>query len=506
MKIWRSPQIEQWDRESCAKQNISSVELMYRAASRWTTAFTQKYSLRYRCILFIGPGNNGGDGLVVAMLLDKLGYEVEIVAGDQEVAKSKDARFYYDEVRAMTSIKIVHWCHFEKDQDFDKSTVLIDGLFGIGLSRPLSGIYKDMVLWVNGTSLPIAAIDIPSGLFADKETPRDAHIVCANDTWTFEIPKASLFFSENSRYVGNLSVVSIGLSPDMLKGESAQCDYVDIQLIRKWLFPVHSFSHKGSKGHALVIAGSEGMMGAAILAAKGALSGGCGLVTSHIPNSYEILMHLSCPEVLVSVDESNDCFSSVPCLERYSAVAVGPGLGQGSLTVHALETLIEQTHVPMVLDADALNIMSEYPDLLKKLPKGSILTPHPKEFERLLGVCESSWERIEKARFLAVRGSINILIKGKNSVVVDSSGRWSVNDSGGPVLSKGGSGDVLTGLIVSLLANGYAPDVALRMGVWIHGKAGDVFAERGDNQSLNVSDLPQFIGVVWEKLVNSSSK
>lgn len=509
MDLWTPKQIHLWDQQTCKLQQIDSVELMYRAASKWTTAFTRIFPNSYRVTIYVGPGNNGGDGLVVAMLLDRLGYKVTLYAGDPEVSKSADARHYYNQLLRESSLIVKIW---DETLDVGSSSeeasteVVIDALFGIGLSRPLDGVYLQMVESMNRRGCPICSVDIPSGLYADGPNELNALVVTATYTWTFEVPKVSFFFPENYIYTGKWEVVPIGLAQEGLKEEVPMTSLIDEMEVRKWVRTSSPFDHKGTRGHALIIAGSEGMMGAATLASLGALSGGCGLVTAHVPFRFVYLIHQTVSECLVSTDIDGGCFSSLPDLSLYKAVAVGPGLGQAEKTKEALISLFRKSQVPIVIDADALNIISKEPSLLELLPKNSILTPHPKELERLIGATYNSWERLEKARALAIKYGVHILIKGNHSVVIDTAGWWTVNGSGSSALAKGGSGDILTGLIVSLLAFGYPSSIALRLGVWIHGKAGELFANEGNDRSLRVSMLPIFIGKVWERLLNSPVK
>lgn len=509
MDLWTPNQIHLWDQQTCKQQQLESIELMYRAASKWTTAFTGMFPNNYSVKIFLGPGNNGGDGLVVAMLLNRLGYKVSLYAGDPEVSKSADARHYYNQLIGRTSLIVKIWDEKESLMLSDNAgapVVLIDALFGIGLSRPLSGVYLHMVESINQSGCPVCSIDIPSGLYADRPNELNASVVSATYTWTFEVPKVSFFFPENYIYTGKWEVVPIGLTKEGLKEEVPMTSLIDEVEVRKWIRPGSPFDHKGTRGHALVIAGSEGMMGAAILSSLGALSGGCGLVTTHVPIRFVNLVHQAVPECLVSLDYDASFFSSVPRLDRYKAIAVGPGIGQDPKSKDALVSLFRKSQVPIVIDADAINIISQDTSLLELLPKNSILTPHPKELERLIGATYNSWEQLEKTRELAVKYGVHILVKGKNSMVVDTAGWWTINESGSSALAKGGSGDVLTGLIVSLLAYGYPSSIALRLGVWIHGKAGEMFAIECNDRSLRVSLLPLFIGKVWSRLLNSSDK
>ncbi|QZE13613.1 NAD(P)H-hydrate dehydratase [Halosquirtibacter laminarini] len=508
MKLWSPTQILEWDLITCRTEGITSIELMYRAASKWVQSFTKYYPKRFSVLVVVGPGNNGGDGLVIASLLYELGYTVKIYAVHPSVTKSDDALFYYHELVEKSKIEICYFPQSPQDvfMTLSSPSVVVDALFGIGLSRNIRGAYQEVVEWMNRIVEPIVSVDVPSGLSLRNFKKQSGSIVQATHTFTFEVPKVDFFFPENAPLIGELCTIPIGLTENGLDGETPICEYITISWITSHLIAPKRYSHKGTYGHAMIIAGSEGMMGASILACKGALSGGCGLITTHIPNSYETLIHQSVPELLVSSDESNQCFSSLPKMDGIKAIGIGPGLGQSAITQEALYLLMRKYHYPMVLDADALNILSDNPDWLIEIPGNSILTPHLKEFDRLFGTSFDTWERIEKAKRIAIFYRINILIKGKNSIIVDRYGSWSINSSGNSVLSKGGSGDVLTGLITSLIARGYRAEVALRLGVWIHGKAGDVFAAQGDNVSLNISTLPTYIGRVWELLQNSSSK
>jgi NAD(P)H-hydrate epimerase len=354
---------------------------------------------------------------------------------------------------------------------------------------------------INESEAVVISIDMPSGLFAEKSSLPNP-IIKANHTLTFECLKPALLFPENEPYIGELSVLPIGLNPHFLDQLQSDFHYVDASFIKPLVKPRKRTSHKGNYGHALLIAGSKGKMGAATLSAKGALRAGVGLLTCMVPPTENMIMQIAVPEAmtLTNLGEEATPINLFQDPSPFTAIGVGPGIGQANEARSMLTKLIKAYKKPIVFDADALNILSQHPDLLSAIPKGSILTPHPKEFDRLFGPSSTDHERISKAKHWACQNEIIIILKGANTMISSIYKRVYFNSTGNPGMATGGSGDVLTGIITSLLAQGYVPLEAALLGVYIHGLAGDMARAEISEEALKAGDLVDYLGKAWKTL------
>jgi len=378
---------------------------------------------------------------------------------------------------------------------------VIDALFGSGLSRSLDGLVKDLVKLINVSKAEVVAMDIPSGLFGEDNSLNNLdNCIHADYTLSFQFPKLSFLFPECNECVGDWVVLPIGLHPDVVEELWSPYQLVDRTYIRSLLKMRTRFSHKGTYGHGLLISGSYGKMGAAILASKAGLRSGIGLLSTHIPRLGYDIMQTAVPESMVSIDRSDIIFTEYPDLENFDAIAIGPGIDTKCNSCRALEELLEECDKPLVLDADALNIIGANQELKNILPKGTILTPHMKEFERLLGVSMSAFERNEKQRVFSTEQSVVMVLKGAFSAITDENGRCYFNPTGNPGMATAGSGDVLTGIILSLLAQAYSPIHAALIGVYVHGLAGDLAAEEVGEEALIASDIVKFLPQAWRKI------
>ncbi len=501
MKIFPAASVQEIDRYTIEHEPVQSVNLMERAASRIVDWYVRHYKTERKVIILAGPGNNGGDALAVARMLITRQYRVECYLVGSLDKLSKDCRINYDRLQEMND----QWpVNLQSASDFppiNASDVIIDGLFGSGLSRPVGGLFGELIKYANTTDAKKVSIDIPSGLFGEDNSANTREsIFCADVTLTFQFPFLSFFFAENAIYTGRWKVLDIGLHP--VKIIETHSDYSVI--MRKDLAALlpsrQTFAHKGVFGHALIIAGSYGMTGAAILAGKAGVRGGAGLVTVHLPSSAYEIMQISVPEVIVSVDSNDKYFTVVPELKKYNAIAIGPGLGNQGNSMEAIEALFDEIDVPLVIDADALNMMALNPSLLEKLPQGSVLTPHPGEFDRLAGKSESGWERHLKQIEFSRKYKVIVVLKGAYTGISFPEGNYVFNSTGNPGMATGGSGDVLTGLIVSLLAQGMTPEKAAIAGVFIHGKAGDLAAEKCGLEALIASDIIKYLGAAFNEV------
>lgn len=491
MKVFTSQQTKEIDALTIQNEPITSFALMKRASERLAVAM--KPYIKGSIAVMAGSGNNGGDALIVAHILLNQGYNVNIFHWKGK-SKSADCQLAFNELSSGFASCIHDMTQFP----LKKYDCLIDGLFGTGLNRPLTGENAELVEKINNSSAIVLSIDAPSGLFGEDNTINDTtHIVKASRTFTIGTPKLSFFFRETNEYVGEWEVIDIQHDKAAIETTDTPYHYTLEEDTQRWIRKRDKFSHKGTFGHALLIAGSYGMMGAAQLASKAALRTGCGLLTAHIPQRGYEIMQIAVPEAIVSIDPHEKWFSEVPAnLGKFQAIGIGPGLGQNELSVEAFKQLLTQHQRPMVIDADALNIMSEHDELWSMLPPHSILTPHPKEFERLAGKSQNGYDRLEKQIALSQKHQTIIVLKGANTSISLPDGSVHFNSSGNPCLSTAGSGDVLTGVILSLLAQGYAPEIAARLGVYLHGKAADVYAQETQRPCMLASDIVEWL---WRK-------
>jgi NAD(P)H-hydrate epimerase len=383
----------------------------------------------------------------------------------------------------------------------DPGSVIIDAIFGSGLTRKIKGLAGRVIRHLNGLPNLRIAIDIPSGLFGEDNGENDQDcIFMADFTLALQSPSLSFFYSENQDFTGDWDVLPIGLHPAIMEELQSPYHYLTAPYIAGLIRSRKKFSHKGTFGHALLIAGCYGMMGAAVIASRACLRSGIGLLTSHVPRFGYKILQTAVPESLISIDESDIVFSGFPDLGGFSAVGVGPGLGCKSNSAKALLRLIESVNVPMVMDADALNILAEHPEYLQKLPENTILTPHPREFDRLAGPSENGFSRNALQIEFSRRHNVITVLKGAHTSIVLPDGTCYFNTSGNPGMATAGSGDVLTGIVLSLLGQGYSSRDAAIAGVYLHGLAGDLAVEEGSEESLIAGDLIDYMGMAFRFL------
>jgi NAD(P)H-hydrate epimerase len=492
MKLFSASQIRRWDEYTIRHEPIAPFDLMERAATACVDWILQKHWKELPFAVCCGKGNNGGDGLAIAHLLLQKGHYVEVYI--LETSKPGTAAFEHNLKRLYEVTEDINFLTAATSFPFIKrNAIIIDALFGTGLTKPLDGTASALVQHLNATGALAVSIDLPGGLLADEASTGDA--VVADYTLTFQIPKLALLVQDNGRFVGEMVVLNIGLHPDFAESEESSYELVDPHLAKALYKPRSRFSHKGSFGHALLAAGSWGKMGAAVLAAKACLRSGAGLLTTYIPACGYGIMQTTVPEAMALTDNDAMQLSSLPDdIEKWSAVGVGPGIGTALPTQEFVAHLVAACTKPMVLDADALNCIALRKDLLHSLPAGSILTPHPKEFDRMFGEHTSDFDRIETARQQAAIHNIIILLKGHYTLIVTPAGRCYFNSTGNAGMAKGGSGDVLTGILTSFLTQGYAPIAAAVLGVYLHGLAGDLCAASLGMESMLPGDIILFLG------------
>ncbi len=501
IKIFPTERVKELDRYTITNEPISSIDLVERASAAFVQEFCRHCSKQSRIVVFAGQGNNGADALAVARLLRDESYRVETFLFNPTEHLSPDCETNKQRLLATENVEFT-----EVTQDFEppvltEHDVVVDGLFGSGLSRPLTGGFAAVVKYINRSDAEVISIDIPSGLFGEDNHGNDPEaIVRADKTLTFGFPKLAFFFPENAGYVGEWKVLDIGIHPDIVRSTLTQYMMVTEEDIAEVFQPRERFAHKGTFGHALLIAGSKGKMGAALLAARSCLRSGCGMLTVHIPQRGEAMMQTAFPEAMVSFDQNADHFTSVPETATYSAIGAGPGLGQHLESATALERLLKTTDKPLVLDADALNIIASNNDLISHIPSHSILTPHPKEFDRIAGESSCMEERLRKARSFAVSNKLCVVLKGAYTAVCTPEGNVYFNSTGNPGMATAGSGDVLTGIILGLLAEGIEPETAAVAGVFLHGAAGDLAAAYRSEESMIAGDITDMLGKAFKQI------
>ena len=494
-KIFDTSKIKELDQYTIEHEPITSINFVERAATAFVQEFCHHFSKQNRVVVFSGQGNNGADALAIACLLSEEGYRIETyllnpvnhLSPECEINKQRlvdDGKVHFVEVTGDFTPPILT----ERD-------IVIDGLFGSGLNRPLSGGYAAVVDYINKSNAAVVSIDIPSGLFGeDNRLNIPDCIIQADYTFTFEFPKLAFLMPENEMFVGKWKVLPIGIHPAIIEKTNTQYKIITDADFTGLLKPRNKFAHKGMFGHALLIAGSKGKMGAAVLGAKACLRSGVGLLTVHIPQRGETTLHTTVPEAMLSLDSNTDFVSVLPDITVYEAIAIGPGLATQTSSVTVLKELLESARKPLLLDADALNILALYPELIPLLPPYSILTPHPKEFDRLFGACDCGFERMQKARTKAMELTVCIVLKGAYTAICTPEGNVYFNSTGNPGMATAGSGDVLTGIILSLLAQGFEPETSAVAGVYLHGLAGDLATASISEESVIAGDIVRMLG------------
>lgn len=507
MKILNTAQIRAWDAYTIENEPIASLELMNRAAQAFVDWFVAQYphSPQRPITVFAGTGNNGGDGLAVARLLHWRMFEVKVIVCDFNGKRSPDFQAQLNLLQK--DIEVVFFKNandLHRFNDFHDS-IIVDALFGSGLSRPLEGEWARMIELLNGLPNEIVSIDLPSGLFADRHTPGDS-VVKAAKTFSFETPKLAFFFPENAHRVGEWSFGSIGLHRDFYEKTATSFFYLTKKDVAALLRPRKKFAHKGNCGHALLVVGSYGKMGAAVLAARACLRAGVGLLSVRAPRTGFLVVQTAVPEAMFDADRRANFWSVCPDVKPYTTIGAGCGIGQRPETAAALESMLKLLSSPegrgkgIVLDADALNLLAQNPGWWRWVPRNSILTPHPKEFERLFGKTENDFERNDLQRIKAEEHGVFIVLKGAHTAIACPDGSCWFNSTGNPGMATGGTGDVLTGILTGLLAQGYSPRDAVLLGVFLHGLAGDLAAAEWGQEAMTAGDLTVFLGKAWREL------
>ena len=496
MKIFTTEDIRQIDRYTLENEPIASIDLMERAAQAIACEVISRWLPNRRIVIFAGPGNNGGDALAVARLLIEQGYKaVEVFLfniGGNKI--SAECRTNKERLQALGDVDFTEVVNDFNPPYLSKSDIVIDGLFGAGLRDPLKGGYAAMIRYINESGAYVVSIDVPSGLFGEWNDKNDRHnIVNANLTLALQFPRLAFFFAENHTFVGEWKVLDIELSKEAISTLPSDIYLVEREDVHRKLRHRKLFANKYDFGSLMLVAGSYGMMGAAVLSARAAMRTGCGLVTVHAPRCGMLTMQTAVPEAIFDPDKHDIITSDITLKHNYSTIAIGPGIGTNAATIDALEKFLINSKAPCLLDADALNCLEQRRNLLNSLPIMSVLTPHAREFERLFGEYYTDEDRVKKALETARYYNIIIVLKGHYTKTVFPDGKIYINHSGNVGMATAGSGDVLTGVIGSLMAQGYRPEVAAVLGVFLHGYAGDLAAAQLGTYSLTASDIIDFL-------------
>ncbi len=501
--VLTAQQIRQADAYTIAHTPIASIDLMERAAQACAAWLMEHFGTQRRYLVLAGCGNNGADGMAIARLLATAGAQARVALCRYKPALSTDAELNLTRAGSM-SVPVLMVELGSALVTPPENEVVIDALLGTGLDRPITGWLKDLVMQVNQWPNTVVSIDLPSGLFAEDNSTNDFKaIILAEHVLTLEVPKLALLLPENGPFVGQWHRLPIGLDPAFIHGLGAKDLLVEVSDAHELMPDRPRTGHKGTFGHALLVAGSQGKVGAAILAARACARSGAGLITAQLPLDLQPTIHVALPEAMTVVD----LFSKRATTEgpsHYSAIGIGPGTGTGDDAARTLKRLLQEAPAPLLLDADALNILSENRTWLAFLPKGTILTPHPKEFDRLTDRSVTGYERLAKARAFAVRFRCVLVLKGAHTATCSPDGTVLFNSTGNPGMAKGGSGDALTGIITGLLAQGLEPVSAAVLGVHAHGLAGDLAADELGMDGMRPSDLIAHLPLAWKRIRASS--
>ena len=503
MKIFTAAQIHELDNYTITHEPIKSIDLMERAAKTITRAIMDEWTDRTPMVIFAGPGNNGGDALAVARLLAEENYKVSVYLFNIHNKLSDDCAA--NKQRLIDSKRVGHFTEVTLNFDPPELTedmVVIDGLFGSGLNKPLIGGFASLVKYINQCPAKVVSIDIPSGLMCEDNTYNiHSNIIRADLTLTLQQKKLSMMMADCQKYIGRLRVLDIRLSKEYIDKTEANCRILEEQDVRRLLMPRDDFAHKGAMGNALIIAGSYGMAGAAVLATRACLRSGVGKVTVHTPRRNYLVMQTAVPEAVMQMDHEETYFSESVDSTDFDALGIGPGLGLVENTAIALLGQIRRTSCPIVADADALNILANHQAWMQQLPSGIIMTPHPKEFDRMAGsTSNNDYERLIRAQQMAEHIKGYIILKGHHSALCMPDGHIVFNATGNSGMATAGSGDVLTGILTALLARGYDKGTACQLGMYLHGLAGDLAAKEVGKESLVASDIIQFLPKAFLKL------
>lgn len=489
LPIYTAETIRKWDAFTIENEPISSLDLMERAALRFFEKIVP-IAKNYKCVHVIcGNGNNGGDGLAIARMLFHAGFEVKTWV-------SPSHKRSFDNQENLNHLQNLSKCHEIPDNNedfaFGQNDLIIDAIFGTGLSKPVEGFWARVITQINNSKLPVISIDMPSGLPSEPtELLQDEPgIIKAGVTLTLQIPKLSLLIPGWGDFAGYFEVIDIGLHPDFIKSNTAPFKFVTPDFVKNNFKPRAKFSHKGSFGHALIMAGNAETCGAGILSASACMHSGAGLVNIYTDPKCTTAINSAIPEVMVK------CNWEAIELSNFTAIGFGPGIGINSENERLLKTILDKYQKPLLIDADGITLLSKHPEW--QLPPNTILTPHPKEFDRLAGPSQSAFERLSKAQIYAQTKNVIVVLKGAHTAVCLPNGEVYFNSTGNSGMATAGSGDVLTGIITAFLTQGYSPEISAILGVYFHGKAGDHAADEESETSLTAGAIIRHLGQAFK--------
>ncbi|MGB5818344.1 MAG: NAD(P)H-hydrate dehydratase [Saonia sp.] len=499
MKVFTAKQIYEADKFTIKKQQIASDELMERAAVQiFNWLHLRMQGAQVKIHLFCGIGNNGGDGIALARHLQEHGYHMEVNVVNYSEKRSKD---FLINLKRLKDRKI--WPNFiDSDGEFPaigKDDIIVDAIFGIGLNRAPDPWVVKLIQHLNDSEAFILSVDLPSGLFMDKVPLDPKGVINANFVLSFQAPKLIFFLPQTGIHSNQWEVLDIGLDTEYMRDTVADYELVGKNEVLPWYLPREKFSHKGSYGHALIIGGSYGKIGAVILTSRACLYSGSGLVTAYTPICGYVPLQTALPEAMVVTDADEKNISKIDFAISPTVIGIGIGLGTEAITKKAFADFLEKNGKPLVIDADGLNILAENNSLLEKLPVQSILTPHPKELQRLIGNWKDDFDKLKKAKAFSKKYNCILVIKGSNTITITKDKGY-VNTTGNPGMATAGSGDVLTGIITGLIAQAYEPTKAAVFGVYLHGRAADIAVEKLGYQALTASGIIDHIGEAYMDL------
>lgn len=494
LKILSAQQLAEADQSTIDKNQISSNDLMGHIAKLIFDKIHQRLQGSPVPIkIFCGIGKNGGDGLALARQMIQHGYHVTTYVTNCSKKRAPEFLYHYDKIKEVTKDWPILLSCKEDFPDLHPQDIIIDAIFGTGINRPIDGWMADLVHYLNKTPAFKLAIDMPSGLYAN--TPQDiaTPIIQAQHTFSFETPKLSFFLSQTGKFTGTFEVVQIGLDPEYMMKVEPLAQIITPDAAKSMYKPREKFSHKGDYGHVLTMAGSKGKVGAAVLSNSAALNMGAGKVTAYIPAHANVILQSSLPEIMTISSLGEDFITDFEHDIKDITLCVGPGLGTGDDVSSAFAKALSQQSLPVVIDADGLNILSDNSVYWKLIPKNSILTPHDGELENLIGQWKDDYDRLEKAKKLSIDKDVIIVLKGAHTIVVSGKNLY-INDTGNPGMATAGSGDVLSGIIAGLLAQKYDALTAAVFGVFLHGRAGDIASQTYAHEGLKASIISNFVG------------
>lgn len=489
MKIFSKDQIYEGDKLTAERQNITSTDLMERAGTqifRWLDLRMQGAQVPIH--IFCGIGNNGGDGLVLGRHLLTHGYNAIVYIVNYSDKRSKDFLTNYERIKSVSK----NWPIVIDDEDkfpiIGKDDIIVDAVFGIGLNRPAVNWVQHLFQHFKASGAFTLSIDIPSGMYTDRVPDRAEGVVWANHTLSFQAPKLIFFLPETQQFTRNWEVLDIGIDPNYIRENKPEAELIGKAEVLSFYKPRDKFSYKNNFGHCMIIGGSYGKIGAPILSTKAVMAAGAGLVTAYIPKCGYTAMQSSFPEAMVLTDKNENEISKIDLPFQPDVIGIGPGLGTSDITSKGIKEFLEENKIPLVIDADLINILGASQELLTLVPANSVFTPHPGEFKRLIGEWKDDFDKLEKAKEFSKKYQSIVVIKGSNTMIIDRDDLY-INSTGNQGLATAGAGDVLTGIITGLIGQKYCPLQAAIFGVYLHGKSADLVVEETGYHSMIASDV-----------------